>query len=109
MHHANKKKERRKKCPRTGVYSDKGRLPGSTFFPAREELVGVLLSENPSIHYDIYTSTYIQSTPKALWYTGVLYNMYSQTSVSRSRWGLVKNFRDIRVYRDINSKILKVY
>lgn len=71
MHHANKKKERRKKCPRTGVYSDKGRLPGSTFFPAREELVGVLLSENPSIHYDIYTSTYIQSTPKALWYTGV--------------------------------------
>lgn len=54
MHHANKKRREEKKCPRAGVYSDKGRLPGSTFFPAREELVGVLLSENPSIHYDIY-------------------------------------------------------
>lgn len=71
MHHANKKRRGEKKCPRAGVYSDKGRLPGSTFFPAREELVGVLLSENPSIHYDIYTLTYIQSKPKALWYTGV--------------------------------------
>lgn len=54
MHHANEKRREEKKCPRAGVYSDKGRLPGSTFFPAREELVGVLLSENPSIHYDIY-------------------------------------------------------
>lgn len=54
MHHANEKRRGEKKCPRAGVYSDKGRLPGSTFFPAREELVGVLLSENPSIHYDIY-------------------------------------------------------
>lgn len=76
MHHANKKRREEKKCPRAGVYSDKGRLPGSTFFPAREELVGVLLSENPSIgHYDIHVYTltyrYIQSKPKALWYTGV--------------------------------------
>lgn len=53
MHHANEKRRKEKKCPRAGVYSDKGRLPGSTFFPAREELVGVLLSENPSIHHDI--------------------------------------------------------
>lgn len=83
MHHANKKRREEKKCPRAGVYSDKGRLPGSTFFPAREELVGVLLSENPSIHYDIYTLTYryIQSTPKALWYTGVKYIQHSPKKI----------------------------
>lgn len=78
-----RKGEKKKKCPRAGVYSDKGRLPGSTFFPAREELVGVLLSENPSIHYDIYTLTYryIQSKPKALWYTGVKYTQHSPKKI----------------------------
>lgn len=77
MHHANEKRREEKKCPRAGVYSDKGRLPGSTFFPAREELVGVLLSENPSIHYDIYTLTYryIQANPKH--YGTQVYNIYN--------------------------------
>lgn len=43
-------KKKRKKQPRIWSLLCKGlRLPDSNIFPAREELVGVLLSENPSI------------------------------------------------------------
>lgn len=77
MHHANEKRRKEKKCPRAGVYSDKGRLPGSTFFPAREELVGVLLSENPSIHHDIYIHQHTYKAHPKHYGTQVYNNIYN--------------------------------
>lgn len=71
------RKGEKKKCPRAGVYSDKGRLPGSTFFPAREELVGVLLSENPSIHYDIYIDIHTKHTQSIIVHRCKIYIQHS--------------------------------
>lgn len=84
MHHANKKRREEKKCPRAGVYSDKGRLPGSTFFPAREELVGVLLSENPSIHYDIYIyiDIHTKQTQSIMVHMCIIYTTFTKTTLN---------------------------